>query len=251
MSDPTKPQIDAVQFPATTLLFRDDAYSSEAESIVVGAADGLLMLDSALFYPASGGQPADHGILTRDDGVSVEITELRYLDAAKTRVGFVLPDGNAESWIGARVHQRLDMKRRMTLMRMHSALHLLSVALPYAVTGGSVGIEDSRLDFDIPDGGLDKDEITAALNAMIAKNAAITDSWISDAELDANPNLVKTMKVQPPRGAGKVRLVEIAGLDLQPCGGTHVRNTSEIGAMRVTNIEKKGMLNRRVRIAFA
>ena len=135
-------------------------------------------------------------------------------------------------------------------MRMHTALHLLSAVLPYAVTGGSVGDGDGRLDFDIPDAGLDKDAITAKLNEMIASNAAVTSRWITDDELAANPDLVKTMSVKPPKGTGKVRLIEIAGLDLQPCGGTHVRSTAEIGPVAVTGIEKKGKLNRRVRLAL-
>jgi misacylated tRNA(Ala) deacylase len=136
-------------------------------------------------------------------------------------------------------------------MRMHSALHLLSAVLPYAVTGGSVGESESRLDFNIPEAGLDKDAITARVNEMIASDAAVTSRWISDEELAANPSLVKTMSVQPPMGTGRVRLIEIDNLDLQPCGGTHVRSVKEIGAVRVTQIEKKGKQNRRVRLALA
>jgi misacylated tRNA(Ala) deacylase len=136
-------------------------------------------------------------------------------------------------------------------MRMHTALHLLSAVLPYPVTGGAVGDRDGRLDFDIPEAGLDKDEITSKLAAMIAAGAAVRARWITDAELAAEPGLVKTMSVKPPVGTGRVRLIEIVGYDLQPCGGTHVRTTSEIGDVCVTQIEKKGRLNRRVRIAFA
>jgi misacylated tRNA(Ala) deacylase len=135
-------------------------------------------------------------------------------------------------------------------MRMHTALHLLSAVLPYAVAGGSVGESESRLDFDIPESGLDKDAITAKVNEMIATNAAVSSRWISDEELAANPGLVKTMSVKPPMGTGRVRLIEIANLDLQPCGGTHVRSVAEIGAVRVTQIEKKGKQNRRVRLAL-
>jgi misacylated tRNA(Ala) deacylase len=135
-------------------------------------------------------------------------------------------------------------------MRMHTALHLLSAVLPYPVTGGAVGEREGRLDFDIPEAGLDKDEITRKLAKMIAAGAAVRSSWITDAELEAKPSLVKTMSVKPPMGTGRVRLIEIVGLDLQPCGGTHVRRTSEIGAVRVSGIEKKGKLNRRVRIAL-
>ncbi len=244
-------------FPATELLFRDDAYLDRAEARVIGDFGPMIVLDRNLFYAASGGQPSDAGTVTRADGANFAIDELRYLDPAKTVIGIRVPEGQeAAEWLGASVTLALDMDRRLKLMRMHSALHLLSVTLPYPVTGGSVGTEDGRLDFDIPDSGLDKDEITAALNTLINKNAAITDRWITDAELDANPGLVKTMKVQPPRGAGRVRLVEIAEpglepIDLQPCGGTHVKNTREIGPMLVTSIEKKGKQNRRVRIAFA
>jgi misacylated tRNA(Ala) deacylase len=135
-------------------------------------------------------------------------------------------------------------------MRMHTALHLLSAILPYPVTGGSVGEAESRLDFDIPDAGLDKDAITAKLAEMIAADAGVSSRWIADAELEANPGLIKTMSVKPPMATGRVRLIEIAGLDLQPCGGTHVRSTAEIGAVRVTQVEKKGKLNRRVRLAL-
>ncbi len=151
---------------------------------------------------------------------------------------------------GDAVRAEIDWDKRYARMRMHTALHLLTAALPYAVTGGSVGEQDGRLDFDIPEGGLDKDAITAKLAEMIATDAGVTSRWISDAELEANPGLVKTMSVKPPVGTGQVRLIEIAGIDLQPCGGTHVRQLSEIGAVRVTQIEKKGKQNRRVRIAF-
>src|SRR5262249_39974652 len=135
-------------------------------------------------------------------------------------------------------------------MRMHTALHLLSAVLPYAVTGGSVGGSESRLDFDISEAGLDKDAITPKISEMISSNASVSSRWITAAELEANPGLVKNMSVETPMGTGRVRLIEIAGLDLQPCGGTHVRATGEIGAVRVTQIEKKGKQNRRVRLAL-
>jgi misacylated tRNA(Ala) deacylase len=149
------------------------------------------------------------------------------------------------------VTMEIDWDKRHARMRMHTALHLLSAVLPYAVTGGSVGDAEGRLDFDIPEAGLDKDAIAARLAEMIATDAAVRSRWISDAELEANPGLIKTMSVKPPMGTGRVRLIEIEGLDLQPCGGTHVRKVGEIGAVRVTSIEKKGKQNRRVRIAFA
>jgi misacylated tRNA(Ala) deacylase len=149
---------------------------------------------------------------------------------------------------GDAVTAAIHWDKRYSRMRVHTALHLLSAVLPYAVTGGSVGDGDGRLDFDIPDGGLDKDVVTANVNEMIATQAPVLSRWISDEELEANPGLVKTMSVKPPMGTGRVRLIEIAGLDLQPCGGTHVRGVAEIGAVRVTQIEKKGKLNRRVRL---
>ena len=243
--------LDPTTFPATRLLFRDDSYLQEAEARVLGHSGSFLVLDSSLFYAASGGQPSDHGRLTCADGRVIAVTDMKFLDPAKTRIGIVLPEGTPMPKTGEAVVQKLDFERRFKLMRIHSALHLLSVVLPYPVTGGAVNVEDGRLDFDIPDAGLDKDDLSAKLNALIEKNADITDQFITDAELDANPALVKTMSVKPPRGAGVVRLVQISGLDLQPCGGTHVRNTREIGPMQVTNIEKKGKINRRVRIGFA
>jgi misacylated tRNA(Ala) deacylase len=145
----------------------------------------------------------------------------------------------------------LDWPLRLKRMRIHTALHLLSVVLPYPVTGGAIGDGDGRLDFDIPEAGLDRVEIADKLNALVARDAPVRERWITDDELDANPGLVKTMAVKPPRGTGRVRLVEIEGIDLQPCGGTHVRRTAEIGAVTVTDIEKKGQRNRRVRIALA
>ena len=237
--------------PATSLAFRNDAYQQSMLATPLEVHEDMLILDGTLFYATSGGQPSDLGTLAGPDEMKTNLIEARYLDVSKTIIGHKLPEGAADWLMAGPVWLGLDFERRFKLMRMHSALHLLSVVLPYAVTGGSVGVEDSRLDFDIPEGGLDKDEITEKLNALTAKEAAITDRWITEEELDDNPGLVKTMSVQPPRGTGRIRLVEIAGLDLQPCGGTHVKNTREIGNMIVTNIEKKGKLNRRVRIAFA
>src|SRR4029077_7168289 len=148
------------------------------------------------------------------------------------------------------VKASIDWPTRHARMRMHTALHLLSAVLPYPVTGGSIGETESRLDFDIPEAGLDKDAITQKLTKMIAADAEVRARWITSAELEANSGLVKTMSVKPPMGSGRVRLVEIVGYDLQPCGGTHVRRTSEIGRIAVTQVEKKGKMNRRVRLAF-
>jgi misacylated tRNA(Ala) deacylase len=236
---------------STDCLFREDAYLTECRAKVVALTEqGGIVVDRTVFYATSGGQPGDRGVLTTESGVAIPIGTAVYTDPAKTVIAQV-PAEAARPAVGAPVTLKIDWDLRYRRMRMHTALHLLSAVLPYPVTGGSVGDDDSRLDFDIPEAGLDKDEITAKLAAMIASDAAVTARWITDAELEANPGLVKTMAVKPPMGSGRVRLVEIAGLDLQPCGGTHVRRTSEIGAVRVTQIEKKGKQNRRVRIAWA
>jgi len=236
---------------STDCLFRDDSYLRTCEARVLAIADGGgIVLDRTVFYAASGGQPGDSGTLTTPEGATIPIATAVYADAAKSQVVHVPAAVGPALSVGDRVTARIDWERRYAHMRMHTALHLLSAALPYPVTGGSVGEKESRLDFDIPEAGLDKDAITAQLNAMIARNALVTSRWISDAELAANPGLVKTMSVKPPTGTGRVRLVEIEGLDLQPCGGTHVRNTREIGKVEVTQIEKKGRQNRRVRIAL-
>jgi misacylated tRNA(Ala) deacylase len=236
---------------ATDCLFREDSYLKGCEASIVGLTDqGGIVLDRTVFYATSGGQPGDTGSLTTAGGVRIPIDTAVYTDAAKTEIAHVPASGSPTLNLGDKVTASIDWEKRYARMRMHTALHLLSAALPYAVTGGSVGDSESRLDFDIPEAGLDKDAITAKVAEMIASNAAVTSRWITDGELDANPGLVKTMSVKPPVGTGRVRLIEIAGLDLQPCGGTHVRATGEIGAVRVTQIEKKGKQNRRVRLAL-
>ncbi len=237
---------------ATDCLFRDDPSLKECQARVLAVTDqGGIVLDRTVFYANSGGQPGDSGTLTTSDGRRIAIETAVYTDPAKTEIAHVPAAGSPALSVGDMVTAAIDWDKRYARMRMHTALHLLSAVLPYAVTGGSVGESESRLDFDIPEAGLDKDVITARVNEMIARNATVASRWISDEELAANPGLVKTMSVKPPMGTGRVRLIEIAGLDLQPCGGTHVRATSEIGGVRVTQIEKKGKLNRRVRIALA
>jgi len=236
---------------ATDCLFRDDSYLKGCEARVVAVTDqGGIVLDRTVFYANSGGQPGDAGSLVLTDGTRIPVTNTIFTDAAKSEIAHIPAPGAPAVNNGDTVRAEIDWEKRYARMRMHTALHLLTAALPYAVTGGSVGEQDGQLDFDIPEGGLDKDAISVKLAEMIATDASVTSRWISDAELDANPGLVKTMSVKPPVGTGQVRLIEIAGIDLQPCGGTHVRQLSEIGAVRVTQIEKKGKLNRRVRIAF-
>ena len=236
----------------TDCLFREDSYLKSCDARVLAVTEkGDIVLDRTVFYATSGGQPGDTGKLTTADGIAIPIETAIYTDAAKSEIAHVPAAGSPPVKAGDSVTATIDWDKRYARMRMHTALHLLSAVLPYAVTGGSVGDSESRLDFDIPEAGLDKDAITAKVAEMIATNASVSSRWISDAELEANPSLVKTMSVKPPMGTGRVRLIEIAGLDLQPCGGTHVRATGEIGAARVTQIEKKGKQNRRVRLALA
>jgi misacylated tRNA(Ala) deacylase len=237
----------------TDCLFREDSYLKESSATVVGLTEaGGIVLDRTVFYAASGGQGADRGVLTTSTGDAILIEGATYIDAAKTEIAHLPAATTGLSLkIGEPLHAVIDWDLRYARMRMHTALHLLSAVLPYPVTGGAVGDRDGRLDFDIPEAGLDKDEITDKLAKMIAAGAEVRSRWITDAELEAKPGLIKTMSVKPPMGTGRVRLIEIVGYDLQPCGGTHVHATNEIGDVRVTQIEKKGKLNRRVRIAFA
>jgi misacylated tRNA(Ala) deacylase len=233
------------------MLFRDDAYLREAPARVLAVNErGGIILDRTVFYAQAGGQPGDRGVLATADGREIAIATTVY-DADKATIVHVPDAGQTPPEIDSEIVARLDWPRRYLRMRIHTALHLLTAVLPYPVTGGAIGDGDGRLDFDIPDAGLDKSDIAAKLNGMIATDAEVRYRWISEEELAANPGLVKTMSVKPPSGTGRVRLVEIVDLDLQPCGGTHVRRTGEIGTIAVTDIEKKGKLNRRVRVALA
>ena len=236
----------------TDCLFREDAYLTSTPATVLGLTEkGGIVVDRTCFYATSGGQPGDSGVVVTSAGEFALATAV-YNDQLKTEIAHLpVSLGDLILKNGEPVHASIDWDLRYARMRMHTALHLLSAVLPYPVTGGAVNEDDSRLDFDIPEAGLDKDEITAKVNEMIKADAEVRSRWITDEELEANPGLVKTMSVKPPIGTGKVRLIEIVGFDLQPCGGTHVRRTGEIGAVRVTQIEKKGKQNRRVRISFA
>jgi misacylated tRNA(Ala) deacylase len=235
---------------ATDCLFREDSYLKECRARVVANHDDGIVLDRTEINAKSGAHPGDKGALTMAEGARIAIANAVYTDAGKTQIAHVAPSGALAFTAGDELTVTIDWEKRYARMRMHTALHLLSAVLPFPVTGGSVGDSEGRLDFDIPEAGLDKDALTGKLAEMIAADAAVSSRWISDDELAANPGLVKTMSVKPPMGTGRVRLIEIAGLDLQPCGGTHVRHTGEIGKVAVTQIEKKGKQNRRVRIAF-
>jgi misacylated tRNA(Ala) deacylase len=233
----------------TLLLFHDDPYRSDVSATVTGVSDHGLVLDQTIFYPQGGGQPGDRGRLVDRHGRAIAIMSTIY---DRDRKNIVHQPQAGAPWpeIGETVRLELDWPLRYKRMRVHTALHLLTAVLPYPVTGGAIGDGDGRLDFDIPEAGLDKAAIATKLNEMIQSNAKVIAHWISDDELAANPSLVKTMSVKPPSGTGRVRLIEIVGLDLQPCGGTHVAKTAEIGLVRVIEIEKKGKQNRRVRIAL-
>lgn len=233
----------------TELLFRDDAYLRSCEATLVAADERGLRFDRTVFYPTGGGQPGDVGVAKFADGTIVAIVDTVKGETPDEVVHVIAPDAPRPA-VGARAVLELDWERRHRLMRMHTCLHLLSAVLPYPVTGGQVSDGKGRLDFDMAEAPPDKDTITAKLNELIASDRTVTPRWVTDAELDANPELVKTMSVRPPRGSGRVRLIEVDGLDLQACGGTHVRRTGEIGAVRVRKIESKGRQNRRVLLEF-
>jgi misacylated tRNA(Ala) deacylase len=235
----------------TEPLFRDDAYLRSCDAQVLSVTpEGGIVLDRTVLYAQGGGQPGDRGRLLLSDGSAVAVANAVY-GPDRSAIVHVPEPGQDLPSPGERVTVELDWDRRWPRMRVHTALHLLSVVLPFPVTGGAIGDGDGRLDFDIQEAGLDKAELTEKLQALVDRDAPVSFRWISDEELDANPGLVKTMSVKPPRGSGRVRLVAIEGIDLQPCGGTHVRRTSEIGTVLVTDVEKKGKQNRRVRIRLA
>lgn len=238
----------------TEQLYRTDAYLRDCTARVLAVNErGGIVLDRTVFYAAAGGQPGDKGMIETAAG-SCPIATTVY-GADKAMIVHVPAEGAALPLTGQSVRAVLDWEMRARLMRMHTGLHLLCSLVKFPVTGGQVGADEGRLDFDIEDASaVDKDKLTADLNALITANHPVNERWITDAELEANPGLVRTMAVKPPMGTGKVRLVVIGkngAVDLQPCGGTHVRTTGEIGQIAVTKIEKKGKLNRRIRVAFA
>ncbi|GLQ07525.1 alanyl-tRNA editing protein [Sneathiella chinensis] len=234
----------------TIPLFRDDAYQTTCTATVTDINDkGGIILDQTVFYPTGGGQPGDTGTLTLKDGSVVTIATTVKGDTPE-QIVLVPAEGQTLPAVGDTVTAEINWTVRHRLMRMHTCLHLLSTVLPYPVTGGQVSDGKGRLDFDLPEASLDKEDITRQLNEVIEGAHPVSSDWITDAELDAKPDLVKTMSVQPPRGAGKVRLIRVGDVDLQPCGGTHVKNTSEIGRVLVRKIEKKGRQNRRVSLTF-
>jgi misacylated tRNA(Ala) deacylase len=234
----------------TELLFRDDAYARSCSAQVIAIDERGIRLDRTVFYPTGGGQPGDTGTLRLPSGEAVAIIDAVKGDGLDEVVHVPAP-GSALPAVGTEVTAKIDWDRRHRLMRMHSCLHLLCAVVPGAVTGGQVSNGRGRLDFDVPGSSLDREALTARLNELIAAGHAAVPRWISDDELAAHPELVRTMSVKPPVGSGRVRLMEIAGIDLQPCGGTHIRNTAEIGPVTISKIENKGRQNRRIIVSFA
>jgi len=234
----------------TELLFRDDAYLRTASARVVAVHERGIELDRTIFYPQGGGQVGDSGTLVRANGERIGIADTRKGDSPDSVIhvpGAAMPTPD----IGETLALEIDWTRRHALMRLHTALHVMSCVVVAPVTGGNIAPDKARLDFDIDMSLLDATHIERETNALIARGVPTETVWITDAELDARPELVKTMSVQPPRGSGRVRLLRIPGIDLQPCGGTHVVNIGAIGAIRVLKIRSEGRRNRRVEIALA
>lgn len=237
----------------TEALFREDAYLSTAEGSVIALTDtGGIILNQTNFYATSGGQPGDTGFFERADGSRIEIAAT-VTGESKNEIVHVSAEGQALPAIGEKLVLHINWERRYKLMRMHTACHLLSVACPFPITGAAVGEEESRVDFDLPDASYTKESVTEKLMEMVKANDPVTLRWISDEEFLANPDIVKSKNVRPPVGAGRLRLVVIGengSVDSQPCGGTHVSETQEVGEIHIGKIEKKGKENRRFRIRF-
>lgn len=237
----------------TEALFRDEPYRREAEATVVAVNDrGGVILDRTIFYATSGGQPGDTGYFERADGSRIAIAAT-LTGETKDEIIHVPAAGETAPDFGEKIKISIDWDRRLKLMRMHTACHLLTVVCPFPITGASVGEEDSRVDFDIPEAGYSKEEVTARLMDLVRADHPVFTRWITDSDLAANPGLVKSKNVRPPSGTGRIRLVVIGAdgsVDSQPCGGTHVASSGEVGEIHIGKIEKKGRENRRFRIRF-
>ncbi len=233
------------------LVFREDAYAAECEATVLAVGPEGVVLDRTVFYPTGGGQPGDSGVLVAADETQIAVAEA-VKGPGPDDVLHRLADGAPLPAVGAPVTARIDWARRHKHMRMHTSMHLLCSMVHHGVTGGQVGAEKSRLDFDSGDHAYDKEELTEKINALILEDYPVTQRWIDESELDANPEMVRTLSVQPPRGTGRIRLMAVGDgvIDLQPCGGTHVASTGEIGRVRISKIENKGKRNRRIHIVF-
>ena len=230
-------------------LFREDAYLKSCQATVTAVGDAGIVLDRTVFYPMGGGQPGDTGLLTRADGAVVPVVDTRKVEGG---IAHVPGEGAPALAVGDAVTAELDWDRRYRHMRVHTALHVMCSRVVGGVTGGQIGDGKGRLDFDLlPENVPDKDALAGVLNDLIAADHPLTISWISDAELSSNPDLVRTMSVKPPMGAGRVRMIRIGdAVDYQPCGGTHVKSTGEIGRVAITKIESKGKQNRLINLAL-
>jgi misacylated tRNA(Ala) deacylase len=233
----------------TELLFRDDAYLNTATARVIAVNEGTIELDRTIFYPAGGGQTGDTGVLVRPNGERIQISDTRKGSTPESVI-HIPPPGTPLPEVGETLELAIDWERRYALMRLHTALHVMSCVVVAPVTGGNIAPDKARLDFDIDMSRLNAATIEGETNSLIARAIETETVWITDEELDARPELVKTMSVQPPRGTGRVRLLKIPGIDLQPCGGTHVRNIAEIGAIKVVKIRSEGKKNKRVEIVL-
>lgn len=236
----------------TVEIFRDDAYAKSCEATITAHVAGGVILDQTVFYPHGGGQPGDIGTLRAASGTDIPIINtLKGKEDAAGEIVHVVAEGATLPAVGESVTLTLNWDKRYDHMRMHTCLHLLCSLIEGGVTGGSIGALKSRLDFDLENTDLDKEQITEDLNKLIDADHPLTISWITDEEMMSRPELVRTMSVKPPMGQGKVRIMDIGdGIDLQPCGGTHVKSTAEIGRVRIGKIENKGKHNRRVNVVF-
>ncbi len=235
----------------TNELFRNDSYLKTCDAKVIQIDERGVQLDQTVCYPHGGGQLGDQGKLTFADGTALDIIDTQKDRATGELIHVLAPEHLSQLTEGDAATIELDWERRYKLMRFHTCLHLVCAMIDAPVNGGSIQLDRARLDFDLKE-PLDKEQLTEKLNALIEKNASISMRWITDAELDAHPELVRTMSVKPPRNAeGTIRLVEIDGIDLQACGGTHVSTTKEIGPMLVRKIENKGKQNRRITVVSA
>ncbi|MEG3618486.1 alanyl-tRNA editing protein [Magnetovibrio sp. PR-2] len=232
----------------TEELFREDSYLQSCEATITAVVENGVVLDKTVFYPTGGGQPGDTGVLKLSSGAELSVTDTQKGEAPGTIV-HVLAEGSDRPNVGDNVSAQINWERRHKHMRMHTALHLLCALVDGQITGAQVNEAKSRIDFNIPEKP-DKEALSAGLQKFIDDNITVTQSWMTDEELDAEPDLVRSMSVQPPRGTGRVRTINVEGVDFQPCGGTHVKATGEIGAMRIGKIENKGKQNRRINILF-
>ncbi len=233
----------------TLELFREDSYLKHCDAVITALSDSGFSCDQTVFYATGGGQPGDTGSVTTEAGDVFRINDTYKDRESEAHIHCLAEEDRGRLAIGDKVTLTLDWDRRYRIMRMHSCLHMLCATIPAPVTGGSIQDGRGRLDFDLPE-TVDKQATTDKLNELINGDHQMSTRWITDAELDANPDLVRTLSAPPPRGTGKVRLVEFKNTDLQPCGGTHVASTAEIGAVRIQKVEKKGKMNRRIIVVF-